>query len=412
MLNQKNKIKMKSRSLKQKKFLLLLPLLMLPFIAALFALFGGGKRNQISHQPSVALNTKLPDAQFKNIKEKDKLRLYDDAAKDSAHRKDVLKKDPSYKLGATDSVHGNTSQLEQLLQTAAADHNQQRLQTIGGADTADTNEKKVMEKLAQLKTIITKNDQAASTHQKFQSNSTGIDKLQNMVEMVNRKKTEPDPELNQLNDMLNKVMLIQHPEKMQDSMLRLSEKNKTRTFVVTAAASNAFWGNENAFYGLGDGQSKNINAQAIQALIPETQTLVAGATVKLRLLNTVLVGGFEIPKDELVYGMASLSNERLKISVNSIVYQNNIIPVSLHVYDLDGMEGIYIPGSINRDVGKQSASDAISSIGLTSLDPSVVAQAASAGLQAAKSLMTKKIKLVRVTISEGYKVFLKDNNQK
>jgi hypothetical protein len=46
---------------------------------------------------------------------------------------------------------------------------------------------------------------------------------------------------------------------------------------------------------------------------------------------------------------------------------------------------------------------------LASLDNSLGAQAASAGIQAAKSLIGKKAKLVRVNISAGYRVILRES---
>ena len=79
---------------------------------------------------------------------------------------------------------------------------------------------------------------------------------------------------------------------------------------------------------------------------------------------------------------------------------------------MDGLEGIYVPGSISRDAGKQSTDQAISTIGMGPPDPSIGAQAASAGIQAAKTLLSKKIKLVRVTVNAGYHVLLKDSHQK
>jgi len=52
------------------------------------------------------------------------------------------------------------------------------------------------------------------------------------------------------------------------------------------------------------------------------------------------------------------------------------------------------------------------SIGLTSLDPSWSAQAASAGVEAAKTLFSKKVRLIKVTVKAGYQVLLKDEKQK
>ena len=79
---------------------------------------------------------------------------------------------------------------------------------------------------------------------------------------------------------------------------------------------------------------------------------------------------------------------------------------------MDGLKGIYVPGAITRDVAKQSADRSLQTIGVTSLDPSLRAQAASAGIEAAKTLFSKKVKLIRVTVKADYQVLLKDEKQK
>jgi len=78
---------------------------------------------------------------------------------------------------------------------------------------------------------------------------------------------------------------------------------------------------------------------------------------------------------------------------------------------MDGMEGIYVQGSISRDVARQSGDNAVQSIGIGSLDPSISAQATAAGIETAKTLLSKKTKLVKVFIKAGHKVLLKDNNK-
>ncbi|MEI9808557.1 MAG: hypothetical protein WDO16_12190 [Bacteroidota bacterium] len=60
---------------------------------------------------------------------------------------------------------------------------------------------------------------------------------------------------------------------------------------------------------------------------------------------------------------------------------------------------------------KQSADQTIQSLELASLDPSLKVQAANAGIQTAKSLLTKRTKLVKVTVKAGYQVLLKDDNK-
>ena len=82
------------------------------------------------------------------------------------------------------------------------------------------------------------------------------------------------------------------------------------------------------------------------------------------------------------------------------------------MFDLDGINGIYIPGAISREVAKQSTDRAMQGIGLTTLDPSLGAQAAGVGIEAAKNLFSNKTKLVKVTVKAGYQVLLQDQKQK
>ncbi|HSZ86925.1 MAG TPA: conjugative transposon protein TraM [Puia sp.] len=430
-------MKIKNRQLKflrQRKFVTVIPIIVLPFIIILFILLGGGKTKSdpgIINQQS-GFNTKLPDAHFKKGKEKDKLAIYEDMNKDSAKLAAQIKNDPYYKLEmhGEDTIKNNTMQLQNILQHSASKYNQpgfSNLQTSTSNIAVDSNEQKMSKKIEQLKKALNeKSSQNAGYSSIYNdaNNSGEVSKLQNVMQMINAKNNDHDPEVSDLNNMLDKVMMIQHPEKMQDSMRKLSEKNKTKTFVVSifpeennitlldSQINNSI--SQKIFYGLaeeGDGGEKQ-KQNAIEATIPESQTIVSGATIKLRLLNDIFINGIRISKNEFVYGTSSLSNERLKITISSLRSQNNLLPVSLEVYDMDGMAGISIPGSINRDVSKQSADEAISSIGLNTFDPSVGAQAAGAGIQAAKTLASKKIKLIRVTIRSGYKVLLKDNNQK
>jgi conjugative transposon TraM protein len=147
-------------------------------------------------------------------------------------------------------------------------------------------------------------------------------------------------------------------------------------------------------------------------MVHQSQVVVEGSTVKLRLLTDVFINGKLVPKDNFVFGTASLEGERLVIKINSIRYNSSLYPVDLSVFDIDGIEGVYIPGAITRDVAKQSADRVIHEVSLATSDPSVKAQAATAGIEAAKTLLSKKAKLIKVTIKAGYQVLLRDEKQK
>jgi hypothetical protein len=51
------------------------------------------------------------------------------------------------------------------------------------------------------------------------------------------------------------------------------------------------------------------------------------------------------------------------------------------------------------------------SVQMTSLDPSLKAQAAAATIETAKTLFSRKMKLINVTLKAGESILLRDTNQ-
>ncbi len=401
---------------RQRRFLLVLPLLTLPFITLMFWAFGGGKANGAMANASThaGINLKLPDANLKDDKALNKLSLYHQASLDSAKTKAAEKLDPYWSKFATDSNY-NMSSLNDY--------------------EMDANKAKVYNKLDELKRVLDNaeknpgyNRQAKENDYsiKSYSSSTDINRLQAAMQQIQTAGTE-DPEMAQLNEMLDKIQAIQNPDKTRYTTNQPNSKSfhvktkKTKANIsllgdTISPRYNTVVENEphNAFYGLSssDSISDSIFNSTIKCTIPETQTVVSGSTIKLALSSDVTINDMSLPSGTLIYGTASISNERLEIDINSIRYQNSILPVSLSVYDMDGQEGIFIPGSINRTVAKESANKAISSMDATMVDPSIGAQAASAGIEAAKSLAGKKVKLIKVTVKSGYQVLLKNSKDK
>src|SRR5580698_3993038 len=150
------KIEHSQQFLRQRKYMMVLPFLMLPFICIFFWALGGGKGNSSSNtsnqQPG--FNTALPDAHFKKGKEKDKMGIYEEANKDSAKRHDEMKNDPYYSMEphGNDTFKNETAQLQNILQHNATKFNQpnySKLQTSITNVSADSNEQRVIKKLEQ-----------------------------------------------------------------------------------------------------------------------------------------------------------------------------------------------------------------------------------------------------------------------
>ena len=122
----------------------------------------------------------------------------------------------------------------------------------------------------------------------------------------------------------------------------------------------------------------------------------------------MFVSNQKILAGTFVFGIVGLNGERLQIEISSIRSGNSLFTVKMEVYDMDGLAGIHIPGAITRDVAKQSADNSLQMMELTTLDPSLKAQATAAGISTAKSLLSRKVKLVKVMVKAGYRVLLKD----
>lgn len=287
----------------------------------------------------------------------------------------------------------------------------------------DPAEEKVMQKLAELNQVINEPPSSDTkvtkevNHGNDTRLSSDIDRLESMMQLMQDKNAN-DPEMKQLGHMLDKIIDIQHPERVKEQSL----EKKKQVFVVHQAAKKtpvSFLGSTeqppkaapNKFYGSIQAVTESDHVNVVAAVIHVTKTVTTGSTVKLRLLTDIYVNGNLIPTGSFVFGIASLENERLGIHIPGIRYGNNLFPVSLTVYDMDGLPGIYIPGSISRDVAQQSADQSLQDIELLSPEPSLKVKAATAGIQAAKGLLSKKIKLVKVTVKAGHKVLLQDGNK-
>ncbi|HTM93309.1 MAG TPA: conjugative transposon protein TraM, partial [Flavisolibacter sp.] len=290
----------------------------------------------------------------------------------------------------------------------------------------DPNEQKVYKKLEELNhhlenPVSNKNFKQNQPSQPFGTtsfDSGDINRLEEMMKRANAPNTR-DPEVEQLNTMMDRILDIQHPERVKQRLSEKASGNQEKLFSVRSNAGpysisllDTLQGDDqpDAFYGV-DANRDDRQQNAIEAVIHETQSLVDGSIVKMRLLEDITINEAVIPRGNFVFGKASLEGERLHIDINSLRKDNALFPVKLTVFDLDGMEGIHIPGAITRDVAKQSADNSLQNMEMTSIDPSFKAQATSAGISAAKSLLTKKAKLVKVTVKAGYKILLKQKDQ-
>lgn len=427
--------------LRQRKFLTVLPLLVLPFLTLAFWAMGGGTAANAEDHSKGGINFNMPGANLKDEANMNKMEFYDQAEKDSAKLRELKKNDPYYQVQGDETQ--NFGQDTQRLGLNSGGYSQSQPDYSNPYNSSvytNPQEQKVYQRLEELNKAL---NQPALTSKDPQygggvagsSNTAGVssadvDRLEQMMKAM-QGSNEADPEMAQLNGMLEKIMAIQNPGLVAEKLKQTSEQRKGRVYAVssgklpdpvstldkdatglTAAQKQAKDSPANGFFSFDNTASSGTVSNAVAAVISETQTITTGSIVKLRLASDIYINGQLIPKGSFVHGVASLNGERLAIRINSIRYNDNLYTTELAVFDMDGLDGIYIPGAISREVAKESADRGLQNLGFQNVDPSLEMQAAAVGVEAAKSLFSKKVKLIRVTVKAGYQVLLRDEKQK
>lgn len=216
-----------------------------------------------------------------------------------------------------------------------------------------------------------------------------------------------DPELDAINGTLDKLIAIQRPK------LPAVPAEGTRYAVCASGeADTSYFGkskqdkSREAFY-----EESNRSPQkssTIMAMITQDQLVQNGSMLKLELCSAITVGEINLPVGTPIFGLVNLQSERLRIHISTIQYHHTILPVSLDVVDMDGLEGLYAPGSSVTDWAKESAGGAIQSTDLGVAGFSLSSKVAAAGIGAAKNLFSRKVKQVRMSVTGGYRVLLCD----
>lgn len=221
-----------------------------------------------------------------------------------------------------------------------------------------------------------------------------------------------DPEIDAINATLDRIATLQRPGERVTHPDALVEKKRLANVLNSEKLTETYFGKtvmaRSGFFG--DGSSVAEPGQGIKATVPYGQVVQPGSTVRVELRSPIKIKANEVPAGTVLSGIAALNGERLQIQIPSMRVGTQVFAVELSVFDMDGLEGIYVPGSISREVIKESADGAVQSIGISGFDASIKTQAVSAGVGAAKGLLSRKVKAVRVNLPAGYPVLLMRKN--
>ena len=151
------KEKHSAKFLRQRKMMLVLPVLIFPFVTMAFWAMGGGQGKSKDNLAEInnGLNLQLPDANLKDDKNADKLAFYNEADADSLKREEALRNDPYYKDSVLSRQNAILSDTDDLISTAPV---YSGLNNSPYNKSTDANEQRIYQKINEINKQINQPD--------------------------------------------------------------------------------------------------------------------------------------------------------------------------------------------------------------------------------------------------------------
>jgi conjugative transposon TraM protein len=158
-------------------------------------------------------------------------------------------------------------------------------------------------------------------------------------------------------------------------------------------------------------ESQTAVRNTVTVCVHGDQTILNGQNVRLRLMEPVRAGKTAVPRNTPVSGTAKIQGERLDITVSSVEYAGQIIPVERTVYDLDRQRGIFIPDLQELNAAKEIVANMGTSAGTSfninsDAGEQFVADMERNLIQGVSQFAAKKLREVKVHLKAGYRLYL------
>jgi len=186
------------------------------------------------------------------------------------------------------------------------------------------------------------------------------DHIQSERPKTKEQNTEQDP----VKYLKQQMLVMDSLEKARDPEYqnKLAAENKLKankekmseflnsTFNVSKSGINSDF---NAIY-------KEKENSFIKAVIDENNKGFLGSRIRFRLLEDIFVRNRKISKGSILYGQISgFTMQRVDLKIISVFANEEIFPINLSIYDVDGMKGLYVPQSIFRDMIREMGSNSV-----------------------------------------------------
>ena len=155
----------------------------------------------------------------------------------------------------------------------------------------------------------------------------------------------------------------------------------------------------------------SIARKTLSVVVDRTTTIRQGDFLRLRLAESARIEGMTLPPNTVLIAQSTIDGNRMKLHVTSVEHAGRILAVKLSAFDLDGQEGLAIPGSEEVSALKEVGAGVGGTIGTSftfasSAKDQLIAEAARGVMQGASQLLQKKLRTIKVTVKSGHRLFL------
>jgi len=375
--------------LKQPKYVL--PLIALPFLCLFFYVFHStSKPKEKSVAKTNELNSSVGDvaADVRKRNLSTKLDAYRNSYKDASGETpvSVIPAEPSANPAYHDQGARDRARLDSINQTIK---NRLSNQLSAGSPTPEDQ--------ALAKALTNARRQRPPAAMTGENSTRSVVPANDPMEMFKKQMAYMDSVSNE-NDPAYKAEKL----KKQNAEELLKAKQAAVTFSVSKATDA-----DEGFNTVRPG----LNQDFIKAIIDENETTYAGSRLRLRLLEDIRTAGYLIPKGTYLYALVSgFSQQRVTLTINSIMAGGKIFPVKLSVYDLDGLPGLFVPESAFRDFTKDLSGNSIQGVSLDGGTGSqFIMSSVDRVFQSTSSAITELIRKNKAKLKYGTYIYLIDS---
>ncbi|MFD1140802.1 conjugative transposon protein TraM [Larkinella insperata] len=152
-------------------------------------------------------------------------------------------------------------------------------------------------------------------------------------------------------------------------------------------------------------ESSGYNKRAVTTMVPavvhDDQSVKAGQSVKLRLTKAIVVDGLKVPANTIVHATCQPDGDRLRLVVQSLQLGNQLISLDMEAVDMDGRPGLNAPG-LSDQLGGQLKSSAVQGVNLPTRSMLV-----NTVLNAARFGASSSVRQSQIHLKGGYHLHLK-----